>query len=164
MAKIHPQISEELKSFIEAQHIFFTGTAMKDGRVNVSPKGMDSLRVTGPNKIIWRNVAGSGNKTATRLQHVNRINLMWCALEEKPLILRCYGSAKIYNEKDSEFAQYNALFPVSNGARKIFEVDVDTIQTSCGFAVPLMDFKEERQVLAKWAENKGLQGSRNYWE
>lgn len=163
MAKLLPNISDELKEFIHNQHIFFTGTAMEDGRINVSPKGMDSLRVLGPNKIVWRNVTGSGNETATHLQHVNRITLMWCSFEGKPQILRCYGSAKTYHEKDIGFAEYNALFPESCGARQIFEIDVNTVQTSCGYAVPLMDFKEDREILTNWTERKGRDGIRDYW-
>lgn len=137
---------------------------MADGLVNVSPKGMDSLRVVDPKRIIWRNLTGSGNETATHISQVNRITLMWCAFEGKPLILRCYGSAKVYHEKDAEFAEYNALFPDNVGARQIIDIEVDTVQTSCGFAVPFMDYKEDREVLAKWAENKGKEGVRDYWK
>jgi hypothetical protein len=108
-------------------------------------------------------VTGSGNETATHLQHVNRITLMWCAFEGKPQILRCYGSVKTYHETDDEFEEFNASFPEGNGACQIFEVEVDTVQTSCGYAVPLMDFKEDRDVLAKWAEHKGRNGIRDYW-
>ncbi len=163
MAKIHPHISEELKIFIENQPIFFTGTAMSDGHVNVSPKGMDSLRVIDEQTIIWRNLTGSGNETATHLQHINRITLMWCAFEGKPMILRCYGTAQTFHINDPEFSEYNRLFPLDNGARQIFKVKVDLVQTSCGFAVPLMDFKEDRRVLADWSENKGEPGIREYW-
>lgn len=164
MAKIIPEITEDLKKFIDAQHIFFVGTAMKDGKVNVSPKGRDSLRVMGPKKILWRNLTGSGNETAAHIQKVNRITIMWCAFEGKPMILRCYGTAKVYHERDAEWEELNGLFPESNGARQVYEIDVDTVQTSCGFSVPLMDFKEDRDVLEKWAEKKGRDGIKDYWK
>ncbi|WP_341225208.1 pyridoxamine 5'-phosphate oxidase family protein [uncultured Arcticibacterium sp.] len=164
MAKIHPEISEDLKKFIEAQHIFFVGTAMQDGKVNVSPKGGDALRVIGPNKIVWRNLTGSGNETAAHIKKVNRITLMWCAFEGKPMILRCYGTAKAYHERDAEWEELNGLFPPNNGARQVYEIDIETVQTSCGFSVPFMDFKEDRNVLDKWAENKGRDGIKDYWQ
>ncbi|AWV97019.1 pyridoxamine 5'-phosphate oxidase family protein [Arcticibacterium luteifluviistationis] len=164
MAKIHPEISEDLKKFIEAQHIFFVGTAMEDGKVNVSPKGRDSMRVIGPNKILWRNLTGSGNETAAHIKKVNRITLMWCAFEGKPMILRCYGTAKAYHERDTEWEELNGMFPHSNGARQVYEIEVETVQTSCGYSIPFMDFKEDRDVLEKWTENKGRDGIRDYWK
>ncbi|MCR9065265.1 MAG: pyridoxamine 5'-phosphate oxidase family protein [Cytophagales bacterium] len=164
MAKQFPEITQEFKEFIEEQHIFFTGTAMKDGYVNVSPKGMDSLRVIGANRIIWRNLTGSGNETASHLSKVNRMTLMWCAFDGKPLILRCYGKAKVYHNTDKEFTEWNALFPPSNGARQIFDVQIDLVQSSCGFAVPLMDYKADREILEKWAVNKGKEGIKEYWK
>jgi hypothetical protein len=164
MAKILLEITQEIKSFIENQHIFFTGTAMEDGLVNVSPKGKDSLRVMGPHKIVWRNLTGSGNETASHLLHVNRITLMWCAFEGKPMILRCYGKAKVYHERNQEFATLNALFPESAGSSQLIDIEVDTVQTSCGTAVPLLQFKEDRDVLEKWTKNKGREGIRAYWQ
>ncbi|MGR3809652.1 pyridoxamine 5'-phosphate oxidase family protein [Jiulongibacter sp. NS-SX5] len=163
MAKIVPEISTELKEFIEKQPVFFTGTAMADGRVNVSPKGRDSLRVLDGETIVWRNLTGSGNETATHLAHLNRITLMWCAFEGKPLILRCYGSAQVLHVRDKDFDHYNAHFEEDPGARQIFIVKVETVQTSCGFAVPFMDFKEERDVLNKWSSGKGQEGIKDYW-
>lgn len=164
MAKLHPHITEEIKVFIENQHLFFTGTAMKDGQVNISPKGMDALRVMDEKTIIWRNLTGSGNETATHVRELNRMTLMWCAFEGKPMILRCYGTAEVFHENDAKFEKYNDLFPNDNGARQIFKVNVEIVQTSCGFAVPLMEFKEDRQILANWSENKGRDGIREYWK
>ena len=51
MAKQFQQLDDAHRKFIEDQHMFFVGTAARDGRVNISPKGMDSLRVLGPNRI-----------------------------------------------------------------------------------------------------------------
>ena len=164
MGKKLEAISEQLKSFIEDQKIFFVGIAAETGRVNVSPKGMDSFRVINENKIVWLNLTGSGNETAAHLLRNDRMTIMFCAFEGKPMILRLYGQAKIYHPRDLEFQQYSTLFSEEAGARQIIEMDVDLVQTSCGYAVPLMDFKEERDVLRKWAVNKGQEKIEQYWE
>jgi len=164
MAKIHPELKDDLKDFIHKQHVFFVGTAMQDGRVNISPKGGDALRVISPTKIIWRNLTGSGNETATHLQHMNRITLMWCSFEGKPLILRCYGISKTYHERDEGFDEFNGLFPEHVGAMQIFEIEVETVQTSCGYAVPLLDINADRDILDKWTNNRGRDGIKDYWQ
>ena len=164
MSKKLESITPELKSFIEQQKMFFVGTAMPEGAVNVSPKGMDSLRVLHQNKLVWLNLTGSGNETATHLQNTNRITIMFCAFEGKPLILRLYGNAKVYHERDAKYKEYVDLFSTSVGARQIIEVDISLVQTSCGFAVPLLDYKEERTILRDWADKKGKEGIRDYWE
>ncbi|WP_299863248.1 pyridoxamine 5'-phosphate oxidase family protein [uncultured Roseobacter sp.] len=164
MAKQFDALSDVLIRFIEAQHMFFVGSAAAEGRVNISPNGMDSLRVLGPNRIVWRNLTGSGNETAGHLAQINRMTLMWCGFEAKPMILRCYGSARTLHLRDAEFDALNALFPASQGARQIYDVAVDLVQTSCGYAVPFMDYAGERDVLGKWAEDRGADGIREYWE
>ncbi len=164
MGKKLPAITPELSQFIKEQKIFFVGTAAEEGQVNVSPKGMDSLRVLGPNKIIWLNLTGSGNETAAHLLKNNRMTIMFCAFEGKPLILRLYGTSKIYHTRDSEFKNNINLFPKIAGARQIIEMQVDLVQTSCGYAVPFMDFKEERSTLKSWAEKQGTERIENYWK
>ena len=164
MGKKLEGITPELKTFIERQKVFFVGTAASEGRVNVSPKGTDSFRVLGKNKIIWLNLTGSGNETAAHLVKQNRMTIMFCAFEGKPLILRLYGHAKIFHNRDSEFHQYAALFPSNAGARQIIEMAVDLVQTSCGFAVPFMDFKEERKTLDSWAKKQGQEKIEAYWK
>lgn len=164
MAKQFDTLSDALTRFISAQHIFFVGTAAPDGRVNISPKGMDSMRVLGPNRIAWRNLTGSGNETAGHLAQINRMTLMWCGFEAKPMILRCYGTAKTLHTRDAGFDALNDLFPPSHGARQIYDVAIDLVQTSCGYAVPFMDHAGDRDVLEKWTENKGPDGISDYWE
>ncbi len=157
-------ITSELKEFIENQKLFFVGTAANDGRVNVSPKGTDSFRVIDKNKIVWLNLTGSGNETAAHLLKNSRMTIMFCAFEGKPLILRLYGEAKIYHKRDSGFHKYSNLFAKNVGARQIIDMEVDLVQTSCGFAVPFMDFKEERTTLNSWAEKQGEDNIKAYWE
>jgi len=164
MATQFDALNEALTKFIESQRIFFCGSAGPEGRVNISPKGMDSLRVLGPNRIIWRNLTGSGNETAGHLALINRMTLMWCGFETKPLILRAYGTARTLHPRDDDFDALNANFPPSMGARQIYDVAIDMVQTSCGYAIPFMDYKSERETLKNWAENKGPDGIADYWD
>ncbi len=163
MAHQFDALNDTLTHFIAAQHIFFCATAGSGGQVNVSPKGMDSLRVMGPNRIVWRNLTGSGNETAGHLAQINRMTLMWCSFGPKPMILRCFGSAETLHPRDKEFAELNALFTESDGARQIYDVHVTLAQTSCGYAVPRMAFTGERDVLNTWTANKGADGIADYW-
>lgn len=164
MAKQFDAISDDNRAFIEAQHIFFCGTAAATGRVNISPKGMDSLRVMGPNRIIWRNLTGSGNETAGHLAQINRMTLMWCGFEARPMIMRAYGSARTLHPRDAEFAALDAQFAPSPGARQIYDMTVDMLQTSCGYAVPFFEHAGPRDVLEKWADDKGPEGIATYWD
>lgn len=164
MATQYDCLNEPLTKFIEAQHIFFCATAGAEGRVNVSPKGMDSLRVMGPNRIVWRNLTGSGNETAGHLAQINRMTLMWCGFEAKPMILRTFGTAQTLHPRDASFSALDNLFPPTPGARQIYDVHLDMVQTSCGYAIPFMDYAGERDVLKDWTENKGPEGIATYWE
>ncbi len=164
MAKQFDALTDDHRGFIEASHIFFVATAAATGRVNVSPKGMDSLRVLGPNRIAWLNVTGSGNETAGHLRAVNRMTLMWAGFEKRPLILRVYGSARTLHPGDAGWPELARTFPDLPGARQIFDMDIDLVQTSCGFAVPHFDFAGERDTLIHWAETKGDDGVRAFQE
>ncbi len=164
MGKKLESLTRGLEKFIEKQPLFFVGTAMKEGRVNVSPKGMDSLRLLSPNKLVWLNLTGSGNETATHLLESDRMTIMFCAFEGMPMILRLYGRAKVYHQRDAAFQEYIKLFPTYAGARQIIELDFDLVQTSCGYAVPFMDFVGERDELVKWSEKKCDEGIKEYWK
>lgn len=163
MAKQFDTIEDAHKRFIEDQHIYFVGSAAETGRVNVSPKGMDSLRITGPNRIVWLNLTGSGNETAAHLVRVNRMTLMWCSFTTRPLILRCYGTATTVHPRDAGWQELSDMFGGPLGARNIFDMTVDMVQTSCGYAVPFFDNPRERDTLEKWNEDKGEDGIRDYW-
>ncbi len=164
MGKRFTEINEKQANFIKEQNIFFVGTAASDGRVNISPKGMDSFRVVDSNKIVWLNLTGSGNETAAHLIKNDRMTIMFCAFEGKSLILRLYGNAEIFHPRDASFEELNALFPDIAGKRQIISMKVDLVQESCGFAVPLLDFREERTILNNWATKQGPEGINNYWE
>lgn len=164
MAKIFDNIPPEQQDFITQQKVFFVGTAAEDGRINISPKGMDSFRIIDGNKIVWLNLTGSGNETAAHLLKLSRMTIMFCSFEEAPLILRLYGHARIFHPRDDEYDSYINLFPSLPGARQIIAMDVETVQTSCGYAVPFMDFKEERDQLKRWSNKKTEDQMHAYWE
>lgn len=164
MGKQFSNITEKQKEFMCKQKVFFVSTASNDSRINISPKGMDSLRVIDSNKLVWLNLTGSGNETAAHLLKNHRMTIMFCAFENTPLILRLYGNATIYHESDNKFQKYIKLFPKIIGSRQIIEMNVDLTQTSCGFGVPIMNFKEERMQLKSWAEKKGEEQIREYWK
>ena len=162
MGQQFSEISERLRTFIEAQHVYFVGTAARDGRVNISPKGLDSLRVLGPDRVVWLNGTGSGNETAAHLLGVPRMTIMFCSFDTKPLILRLYGTARAVHAGDAEWTELLALFPPMQGSRNIFVLDIDLVQTSCGFGVPFMDFQADRETMAQWAAKKGADGVAAY--
>ncbi len=164
MSKLYKQIPPKLQQFIEDQKMFFVATATTDSRINLSPKGMDSLRVLGANRVVWLNVTGSGNETAAHVQENPRMTLMWTAFEDNPIILRLYGTAKAIHNDDVEWQLLFPLFPPIPGARQIFDLNVDLVQTSCGMAVPLYDYVGERKALNTWAAKKGKEGLKTYWE
>ncbi len=165
MAQRFGAISDTLKTFILEQKIYFVGTAAAQGRVNISPKGMDSFRVLDANRILWLNVTGSGNETAAHLQEDPRMTIMFCAFEGKPMILRLYGEARTIYPEDEPWEMLAAQFePLLPGARQIIDMKVDLVQTSCGMGVPFMDYSGEREALNDWAKKKGDAGIQAYWE
>lgn len=164
MAKKYNSIEKPIQAFIAQQKMFFVGTAAPDGRVNIPPKGMDSLRVLNENRVVWLNLTGSGNETAAHLLESDRMTIMFCAVEGKPLILRLYGHATAVHPRDEAWDELISLFPSHFGARQIFDMQVDLVQTSCGFGVPLFNYVGERDHLHNWSEKKGQTGIEEYWE
>ncbi len=163
MGKKFPNIEDKQMEFMKAQQMFFVATATQDSRINLSPKGLDSLRILGKNRVIWLNLTGSGNETAAHLPHDNRMTIMFCAFEGSPLILRLYGHARMILTSDEQWDELYAHFDPLPGARQIFDMSVDLVHTSCGFGVPCYDFTGDRPVLNRWAEKKGDAGIRDYW-
>lgn len=163
MAQRYNEISDRIKSFIAEQKVFFVATAAADGYINLSPKGMDSLRVLDKNRVIWLNVTGSGNETAAHIQDNPRMTIMFMSLEGDPLILRLYGTAKAVHRNDEEWASLISEFPAIPGARQVFDLSVELVQTSCGMAVPLFEYVANRDALSNWAEKRGDEGIKEYW-
>ena len=166
MAKMFDRIEPALKEFIERQHMFFTASATANSRINLSPKGSDSLRVVGPNLVAYLDQTGSGNEAAAHLRADGRLTIMFCAFEGAPMILRLYGRGKSLPRGGDAYQTLLAdAFDGKEppGARQIVVLDVELVQTSCGYSVPLYDYKAERQTLKNWAARKGRDGIRDYW-
>lgn len=163
MAKQFDALTDDHTAFIAAQHICFVATAAPAGRVNLSPKGMDTVRILSPVRLIWRNLTGSGNETAGHLRLANRMTVMWCSFDARPVILRTYGTARTVTPSDPDWHDLDGNFPPDLGARQVYDLSIDLVQTSCGYAVPFMDFVGDRPVLAEWAEDKGPDGIADYW-
>ena len=163
MGKQFKELTAAHQEFIAQQKIFFVGTATRDSTVNISPKGMDSLRVLNKNRVIWLNVTGSGNETSAHVQESPRMTIMLAAFEGKPMIMRLYGQAKVVHRNDPEWGSLLKHFDPIPGTRQIFDLCVETVQTSCGMVVPFFDYVEERDDLKQWAENKGEDGVEAYW-
>ena len=162
---ITQQLDENFIKFIQQQQMFFVATADTDGRVNVSPKGLDTLKVKSNNRILWLSLSGSGNETATHVQATKRMTLMFCAFTGKAMILRLYGQAKVYHPWDKEWETLINEFPEIAGSRQIFDLDIDLVQTSCGSGVPIMDFQKSRgeEELVPFYAKMGKDGVQKYW-
>ncbi|MGD8215135.1 pyridoxamine 5'-phosphate oxidase family protein [Aestuariimicrobium sp. Y1814] len=162
MAVFYDSIEPKLVDFINRQHMFFVGTAAADGRVNVSPKGLDSFRVLGPHQVAWLSGTGSGNETAAHIRQVPRMTIMFCSFEHRPWILRLYGTPTMVQPGDDRWDELLALFPPMLGARQIYLLDVDEAMTACGYGVPLYSFEGERETLHLWSKKKGHDGLVRY--
>lgn len=165
MAKQFPRIEDNLRAFIERQHVFFVASAADGARINLSPKGLDALRVIDASRVAYLDLTGSGSETSTHLRADGRLTIMFCAFEGVPMILRLYGRGKSHLRGSSEYQKIlaeNFAGAEKPGARQIVVLDVEMVQTSCGYAVPLYDYKGERDSLIRWAETQGEDGLKEY--
>lgn len=164
MAKFFRSLTPAHRDFIAEQKIFFVASAPRNGRVNLSPKGLDTLRVMKERRIGYLDATGSGNETAAHAAENGRVTLMFCAFAGAPLILRCYGRGRAVRPRDSEWAELRPLFgPPLAGERQLIVVEIESVQTSCGYGVPWFDFAGQRPTLPEWAARKGPEGIAEYW-
>lgn len=166
MAKQFSSIDDRLRDFIARQHIFFTASATAGSRVNVSPRETLCLRITSPNTAIYLDRTGSGNETSAHMKADGRLTIMFCAMAGPPMILRLYGHGRIIHRSSPEYREllhghYAGDEPL--GARQIVWLDIDLVQTSCGFGVPLFGYEGERPSLDQWAKAKGPDAIEEYW-
>lgn len=164
MGQQFSKLSDRHIQFIAEQKIYFVGTATAESKVNISPKGMDSLKVLDDSTIAWLNVTGSGNETAAHVQTHPRMTVMFAAFEGSPTILRLYGCSTSIHRNDLEWSDLYSLFSPTPGARQIFKLAIEVVQTSCGMSVPLFDYVADRDQLSDWADNKGDEGIKDYWK
>ena len=163
--KVLAEIDNELAKWIAAQPLFFVASAplSGEGHINLSPRGLDSLKVLGPHEVAFYDLVGSGNETAAHLAENGRITIMFCAFEGAPRILRLYGRGEVVRPDDADWSElyrhFDAGLPV---ARQIIRITVSRVQTSCGYGVPLMTLQSPRDDLIKWCDKKGAAGLTDY--
>jgi len=151
------QLNDSLRTFIGEQHMFFTASAPgSGGRINLSPKGIDTLRIIDDSTIAYLDLTGSGNETAAHINDNGRLTIMLCAFTGAPKILRLYGTGRAVQQNATDWEQLRALFPANiPGVRQIITLAIESVQTSCGFGVPIYEYTGQRETLIEWAEKKG---------
>jgi hypothetical protein len=165
MAKTYPALTVDLKNWIAQQPLFFLASAplQADGHINLSPRGLDSLRIPTDHELVILDLTGSGNETAAHLLENSRLTVMLCAFQGDPKILRLYGQGRVIRPEEGDWSDYRKLFTRAiPGVRQLFHLQLERIQTSCGFGVPLMDFVAQRDMLIEWAQKKGPDGINRY--
>jgi hypothetical protein len=160
MGKLYEGIGAELAGWIEKQALFFVGTAplAASGHVNVSPKGLDTLRILGPQRVAYLDLTGSGAETIAHVRENGRVVLMFCAFSGPPKIVRLHGAARAVTLASPEWPALRERFPAHMGARAVVDVQVARISDSCGYGVPTFSGMEPRIALPRWTENKGAEG------
>lgn len=162
MADFFTELADKHKEFISRQKIFFTATAPEQGRINLSPKGMDTFRVIDNKTVAYLDLTGSGNETAAHLCETKRMTIMLCAFDSGPLIMRLYGTGEVVLPQHPEWQTLIGQFPSLIGTRQIIKLNIESVQTSCGFSIPLYDYLGDRDTLTKWSEKKGEDGLVDY--
>lgn len=157
MAEFFDALNEKHVAMIEAQPVFFVATAAIDGRINLSPKGYDAFRVLSPKQVAYLDLGGSGNETHAHVTSdqpdKGRITVMFCNFQQPALILRLYGRGRPVLPQDNEWEGLSSNFALLPGTRQIFVIDVESVQTSCGWGVPFMSLEGERHTLTKHHAN-----------
>jgi hypothetical protein len=163
VANFLDKLTPEIRKFIAKQHLYFVATAAQDTRINLSPKGMDTFRILADDCVAYLDLTGSGNETAGHLVHDGRLTIMFCSFDAKPLILRLYGRGEVVRPRDPQWDEMLGHFTEMPGQRQIIVQHIESLQTSCGFAVPRYKLVKERPTLNDYAVKKGPEGCRNYW-
>lgn len=164
MGTTRSALDDATRQFIQAQSMFFVATAPLDpkGHLNVSPKGLDTLRILSPTTIAYLDLTGSGVETIAHLKENGRIVLMFCAFQGPPNIFRLYGRGRVIEPRDPDFNDWKTHFPEYESTRSIIVVELSAIRDSCGYGVPLLKYEAERPQLAAWARKKGAAGLEAY--
>ena len=149
MADFFDALDDKHIAMIGRQPVFFVATAAEGARINLSPKGYDAFRVIAPTRVAYLDLGGSGNETHAHLAADGRITLMFCNFDRPALILRICGKGRAVLPQDSDWAELSAHFEMMPGTRQIFDIAVESVQTSCGWGVPFMEYREERETLKK---------------
>lgn len=162
MASFKDSLTPELIDFIKSQPMYFTASAAKGTRINLSPKGIDSFRVIDNSLVGYLDLTGSGNETSAHIMADGRLTIMFCSFGDKPLILRLYGRGEIVRPDHPDWAKWSPWFRELPGQRQIILLHIESLQTSCGFGVPMMELREQRTTLTDWAQKQGDAGIIEY--
>ena len=164
MGKTYEALTPEHEAFMQKQPVYFVASAPLSaaGHVNLSPKGLDTLRILDASTVTYLDLTGSGNETAAHLTENGRLTLMFCAFEGNPKILRLYCRGRVITRASHEWQAAVSRFREQPGIRQVVIAGIDSVQTSCGFGVPLMSFVAQRDQLPRWAESKGEAGLIEY--
>ncbi|MEU6238640.1 pyridoxamine 5'-phosphate oxidase family protein [Kitasatospora sp. NPDC047058] len=170
MGKTYEKIDGRLREFIERQPVYFVATAplAADGHVNVSPKGRSgTLAVIDELTLAYLDFGGSTAETIAHVRENGRITLMWCAFEGPPTVVRVHGQGEAVLRDDDRFAELLGYFdPAADGSalRAIVLVKADRVSDSCGFAVPLMDYRSDRDLHEQYFDRKTDEEFNSYCE
>jgi len=164
MSTFFESITDDQQAFIERQHIFFVSTAPTQGRINLSPKGLDSFRILTPNRVAYVDLTGSGNETSAHLRDNGRITLMFCAFDGEPQILRLFGRGTVVNQASPDWDDLACQFPPYAGTRQIMVIEVEQSQKSCGMGIPLYTHQNDRKSLTDYWQKRDPQALRSFWQ
>jgi hypothetical protein len=164
MGKTYNEITPDLLKWIKKQKVFFVGTAplSGEGHINVSPKGLDSFRVLDEHTVAYQDLTGSGIETIAHLQENGRIVIMFVGFEGPPKIVRLHGRGEPVMPEHPDFATLEKFFADHPGTRAYIRITLDRISDSCGYSIPLYEYKGDRDVLDKWTAAKGPDGMIEY--
>ena len=166
MGEHHEQLDEKLVDFIGRQHVFFVGTAptSTDGHLNISPKGLDTFKVLSPLSCAYLDLTGSGNETSAHAKAGGRATIMFCSFTRNPLVLRLYGRTRIGRPGSALWRAMQGEFDDLPGARQVVAMSIESVQTACGFGVPLMTLERKRTTLTDHWRAKGEEETARYRE
>ena len=164
MGRAFESITDQMRAFADEQHVFFVSTAPSEGgHINMSPKGYDSFRILDDHRVCYLDLTGSGAETIAHIRDNGRITFMFCAFTGKPNIVRFYGQRAVVRPGDDEWDELRSLFGDVPGVRSIITANIDRTSTACGYAVPFMDYVEDRDRLAEHWSSKSDDELDEYW-
>jgi hypothetical protein len=162
MARFYSELNQSLREFIAAQQMFFHASAPHRGRINLSPKGLDTFRILSDRRVAYLDLTGSECETAAHIAENGRLTIMFCSFQDQPLILRLYGQGSVVRPRDLAWPELRALFPPLPGARQIILLEIESLMTTCGYAVPLYEYQGQRDLLQEFTLKMGEQGMDEY--
>jgi len=164
MGKFFDTLSSQHKAFIEKQKMYFVATAplAESGHINLSPKGLDSFRILGNNTVGYMDVIGSGNETSAHILENERMTFMFCSYDPQPLILRLYGRGEVVLPNSDSWEKRSGHFKILPSTRQLILMNVELVQTSCGYGVPTYKYIEDKEIHFKWSDGKDTEALEEY--